>query len=191
MKKYHLVPLIAFTLSACSSVDSMRVFDDQQAQALIQETYTIKPARQEIELSLPRDQQWKPVKRSGQKAPVMLLPASATPTDWQQSIQTKVRPYTDKRDTTPQEFARIQIDANAKNCQTVHFNFLQQTEHYVIYQATTQQCTDHPDQKQIGKVFAGRDAVYLVEYNAVIGKIADAQYQRMAKNISNAKLIRS
>jgi hypothetical protein len=78
--------LILSSLSACSPVDSLKPFDQEQATNIIKQSYTTQPAKQMISIVLPQPQHWKRLNQM----PAMLIPANETKENWTESIQTNI-----------------------------------------------------------------------------------------------------
>lgn len=186
----HLVGFCLF-LSACSSVDSVRIFDQQQAEYLIHQNRTSQPTQQRIKISLPKKSEWKKIDLSFGVlgAPVMLVPQNETRTNWSQSIRSNISPLIHSHHVTTIQFVQNKLFAAKQDCQKIEIIHLQQIAESVIYRINKMNCYEDKNQLQIGKAFKGRDAIYLVYYSAIDGKVNREQIHQLSQVIETARLV--
>lgn len=173
-------------LSACSPIDSVRPFDQQQANVLLHEDHRTQPAKQMITLRLPNGQHWQ---KTGN--PVMLFPYEENASNWHQRIDTKISGYKNTPGITASTFVKNEIDIAAQNCKHIRPEILEETSAALIYRLNAAGCVHDEDSKQIAKVFNGMDAVYLVRYSAIEGKTTPVQFDHMSRSIKTAQLIKN
>lgn len=189
--RYATLLLACTLLPACSPINSIQPFDQQQAAILLRDSATANPAKQMIALNLPRKQAWKMIdlSRNHLGAPVLLLPQNESETTWSERIQTKMRPY--KTDFTVNALAFVlnEIAIAKQHCPKTQSNILTQTQQSVSYQLTLADCANAANQYQVGKALNGQDGVYFVRYASVT---TDAlQHARMQQVIQSAKLVQN
>lgn len=190
MKKYAFIlgALILPTLSACSSIDSMRPFDAEQARILIESSFTSKPAQQRIILDLPRNQTWKKVSSTTDRTlPVVrLIPADSNLSQWQESIQTNIQSYLTHHGLSAASYAQDDINFYRGLCH-VSSGIVKESKWAVTYQLKLSACKNMPAQIQVVKAFNGSDAVYVVRYVALAG-VSATQIKKMSETISSATM---
>jgi hypothetical protein len=184
MKNYFLI-ILALLLSACSAVNSVQPFDQEQARNLIRESYTTKPAHQMVALNLPQAQQWDLVE------PDRMLPQGETTANWRESIRTNVRGYNVQPAITAKKFMQSEVGLAQADCREVKVWLLAETKQFVLYRAALNQCYDGKNQVQVTKIFNGMDGVYLVRYAARSGEVAAQQWALMLEVIRRAQLVRN
>lgn len=191
MSKKILSIACMLLLSSCSSVDSTKVFDQQQAANLIKQNHTMKPTKQAIKLALPEKNQWKQIDMSYGTVgtPIMLIPSHETRTDWSESIRTKILAYRNDPDATPEHFAALQISAAKTHCQEAIGEIISPNRQSARYRIEMHHCLEDEDQTQIGKALAGKDAIYLAYYTAIDHEVSTAQINKMTRVIDNATLL--
>ena len=110
MKKYILL-LTSIFLTACSSIDSMRVFDNQQAARLLRQDYNPHPSKNQIALNLPQRRDWKRIDLSFGTVgtPIMLVPQQEDWHHWTQSVRTKIVDYYHFHDMTAENSSRNKL----------------------------------------------------------------------------------
>jgi hypothetical protein len=178
-------------LSACSSVDSTKVFNQQQAAILLHQGRTTQPTQQMMKVPLPDKREWKRVDMSLGTigTPIMLIPANETATNWNQSIRTKILPYISDKDATAHKFVRNEIFNTKSDCKIAEATILSQTDESVFYSIRMSSCNDERNQTRIGKAITGNDAVYSVYYSAITGQVSDKQINRYSQVIKTAQLV--
>lgn len=192
MTKKNIILMCLYTLlSACSSVDSTKVFDQQQAANLLHQSRTTQPTQQMIKIALPDKHNWKRVDMSlgTVGTPIMLIPVNETTTNWNQSIRTKILPFISDKDATAYKFVRNEISNAKSDCKTAEATILSQTDESVFYSIHMNGCDDEKNQTRIGKAITGSDAVYSVYYSAVTGQVNDKQMNRYSQVIKTAQLV--
>lgn len=189
MKKIFSLLSITTFLSACSPIDSMRPFDAEQARIWIESTFVSKPAQQRIVLDLPKRQIWKkvPAALDAFGSTIKLIPVYATPTTWQESIQTNVVGYLGNPHFTAKQFALDNFQQVRAHCQQATPVMLADNQHFVIYRITMSHCDNAPAQQQIVKAFNGSDGVYAVRYVAITGNVPTEQIRKMTNVIFAAE----
>ncbi|RDI42448.1 hypothetical protein [Aquicella lusitana] len=178
-------------LSACSPIDSLKPFDQQQAAILMQQRGAATPSKQMVSLSLPQKEAWKKTRFTPDEtsALVVLVPKQQTPADFSESIQARVLPYEYTPDVTAKKYVDAEIAYARKNCRQTEASLLRDTAQEVIYRMKMIQCHNSQDQWQIGKVFNGVDGVYSVRYVGDAGSISEKHFMQMAQVISTATLV--
>jgi hypothetical protein len=186
------IVLLSFILCACAPVDSTKVFDEHQAAILLNEHLNTKPAAEKIALYLPSATTWQHIDMSllSKGSPIMLIPDGQSKNDWQESIRTYIRAYTNEPDMTAQEFMLHDWQYFKSHCQKVNTQILSTTEKSVLYRNELKGCKIEPDQTRITKAFNGSDAVYAVYY-AATPAISLARIRLMTSVIAQAELVRS
>lgn len=188
--RYFIAALTTVLLSACSAVDSMKPFDQQQAANLLHENRTAHPTQQMIKLSLPDQSHWKKIDISYGTigTPVMLVPNHENRDHWTQSFRTKIRAFTDDSDATAIKLAQHEIALSKKQCNSANATILLQTKQSVVYEIKRSHCGNTPDQTLIGKAFNGHDAIYVVYYTQ--DNTVSANFNAYARVVESAKLVR-
>ena len=189
--KIAIIIVLPFLLSACSSVDSLKVFDSQQAANFLQQNHKPQPARQIIKMSLPQKEQWTRIDLSFGTvgSPVMLIPKTETLTTWNQSIRTFISPFINGNKSTANQCVQNAILTSKKSCQSVAIKTFLQPDKIIFYYLDKTNCKGEKDQLQIGKVFTGQDAIYGVYYTAKKGVVSDADINKLSRVIKAAQLI--
>lgn len=193
MKKLFLLSAITFAaaLSACSPVDSLKPFDQEQAVKVIRQNMTSKPAQQRISLNLPHAKNWKRIdlSQANKGAPVMLVPIDETESNWKESIRTKIRPYATNPNMNANKLLQSIVNEYKENCTEASANIISQNDLYLTYRLNIENCVQEKNQIQVGKVFNGTDAVYLVNYTGLQGQIPVNQFKKMSSVIASAQLV--
>lgn len=192
MKHWFYFLCIAL-LSACSPVNSVAPFDHEQAAILLQEHIVAKPTQQMIRITLPQKENWQKITAAQNTigSPVMLIPRGESAANWSESIQTGLSAYVYHPDSKAAIFVQNAMDRAKKICQHAEASLLAETHQYVIYQIDMSDCRKEKNQRQIGKVLNGEDAIYMVRYVAVSGKISASEWKQMSSAIKNAALVRN
>ncbi len=172
-------------ITACSPIDSIRPFDHQQADILLHEEQIKKPARQMISLALPRGQYWQ---KSGN--PIKLFHDQQNEDNWREKIDTTISSYKNNPGITAIQMAKLEIDKAAQNCKQTGSEILQESRQVIVYRLNMTDCYSMEGNKQIAKLFNGIDAVYMVRYSAVEGKISKSQFDKMSQSIKTAQLVK-
>lgn len=190
-KKIIALAYLFTLLSACSSIDSTKVFDQQQAANLLHQGKTTQPTQQMIQIALPNKHQWKRIDMSlgTVGTPIMLIPSNETTTDWKESVRTEILAFMRDRDATAHKLVQSIITNAKHDCQQAKDTLLSQTDHYVFYRLDLAGCNEEKNQTQIGKAMTGNDAVYLVYYSAIAGEVSAKQLDRFTHVIKNAQLV--
>lgn len=180
-------------LTACSSIDNLHPFDDEQAQIILRQNLVRKCAKHIISISTFNDRFWKRIDLSINKqgSPIMLIPCDQTPSCWYESIRTKISAYDCDMEMTAKKFVQTQMEEAKKYCSCVDAKMLAQTPQYVMYSLETRNCSDRKDQIEIGKAFNGSDAVYDVYYTAVNGQVSAKEINKMTYVVKSAELLRN
>lgn len=186
MKKIFLFLMIT-NLSACAAVDSVQVFDKKQAANMLKNKYVKIPAKQMIKLALPREQAWKTVKRNS--SIILLRHPEETTSCWTETIQGQASAYARERSMTAAKFIETAFEDASSHCQKTCGQIITKNPLYITYKLTLSNCNKEKNQTQIGKAFNGIDAVYLVRYAAISGKVSEMQVNKMTRSIMTAKLV--
>lgn len=191
MKKLTLISTLL--LSACSTVDSVQVFDQQQAAILLKQQHQMYPTQQMIKLDLPDKNAWKKVDMSYGTVgtPIMLIPEQQTRETWTQSFRTQIRGRRQTPDITAKHFVREIISAAKANCPAADGEITNEQSNQLEYKLKIQHCDTEPDQIQLGKAFNGEDAIYIVYYTAKTNAVDTQQIVQNAHVINSAKLVKS
>lgn len=182
---------LCLLLPACAKVNSVHPFDDKQAAILIQQQYVAKPTQQMIAVTLPHPEQWKKIDKSRGTlgTPLLLIPQHESEHQWSESISTKISGYINTPQMTPLSFVRSEIAIAKENCKQVAVTLLSETAGAVTYRLDKTQCKNDKNEKQIGKAFNGRDAVYFLQYSAQNPQMSQAQFNKMSRVIQTARLV--
>lgn len=194
MKKisYALVVPLYFSLMACSPVNSIHPFDDEEAAILIKSNMVAKPTQQMVVLQFPRGEHWKKLPDPlGTGSMVVLFPQNENPAAWNEKIQTKISGFIYKPNLTVKTFAQMEMDQAEKNCFHVNDAIITQTPQSMFYRVDVSDCENNKNQTQFGKIFKGIDAIYLVRYSAIMGKVSKTQMMAMSQTIKNAELVKN
>lgn len=188
---YSLLALTALT--ACSPINSVQPFDQKQAAILLRQFYKAKPSQQMMALKLPDHPTWKKVNSAQETlgAPLTLIPTTDQPNDWHERIESKVIGYIQAPHIHMEEVVKNNIKDAKKHCNKVNDAILARTTTHIIFTLDLSDCRDLKNQKQIGKVLAGKDGIYIVRYSAVTGEVAKTRYNQIAYAIKNAKLVKN
>jgi len=158
-------------LSACSPVDSLHPFDQQQAALLLKENSNFYPAQQLISLPLPHRSNWQRIDVSYGTVgtPIMLVPINENERHWTQSIRTQIRSYERYPAVTANHFFYDEMNYERDYCSYVEGNIIEQHKAYDLFSLSLGGCSNQPNQQQYGKIFNGQDAVYVVYYSWISG----------------------
>lgn len=190
MKKIILTCALAIILSACSPVDSMRPFDNQQAANLLKQHLNVVPTKQMIALNLPNKHHWQrfDVSYGTVGTPIMLIPTTENPQNWTESFRTRISDDNTHPGVTPLQFAQQQINDAKAHCVYANGDIVQENKEYAIYQLNMSDCQEEKNLMQIGKAIKGIDAVYLVDYSAT-ANISKSHFEQMARAVRSATLV--
>jgi hypothetical protein len=192
MKKHvAFLMLTSALLTACSTIDSLRVFDNEEAARLLQQNSTSRPTRQRIAINLPDSNAWQRIDLSfGTKgSPIMLVPKQQTYADWNESVRTQIKAYYHFPDITAKDFVAQKIQQAKQECKHVEAQIITANKSYSLYRLNIANCRIVKNQLQIGKAFNGVDAVYVVYYAADLTQISDAEVKRMSGVIAATRLV--
>ena len=190
---YRIICLIALSSQiACSPVNTIQVFDQQQAAILLNEHMNTKPTAQRIALHLPKKSHWRRLDMSliGKGSPIMLVPQDQTEQNWQESIRTYIRSYTNEPDMTAQEFMLNDWQDLKAHCKRVATNIIESDRDTILYRSKLSGCKLEHDQIRITRVFNGEDAVYAVYYSALPNAATSSHLALMEAVIANTQLVR-
>lgn len=189
MKKI-LLSLSVIFITSCSSVDSMHVFDNQQAANLLKQHLNALPTQERIALNLPNKRNWQRIDLSYGTlgTPIMLIPTNEEPNSWTQSFRSRISGYRTNPTITPEQFATEQVNYAKENCAHTNGGMRESTKAFAIYQIEMSDCRDEQNQTQIGKAMKGSDAVYLVSYSAATS-VSMAEFDKMARVVKGAQLV--
>lgn len=186
------LPFIFILLTACSSIDSTRPFDAEQASVLLQQHGPTKPAKQMVSLALNQKHYWHktdfPENELGSF--VVLTPQSESVTKWNESIQSRMLPYDNMPNITATKLVQAEIMDVKNNCKTSDSTILDQTPHYIVYRLETNDCLNRKNRWQIGKIFNGTDGVYSVRYLADYREISKNHFDQISQIIKTAQLVK-
>lgn len=184
--KFLVGVIFSILLAACSSIDSTRPFDEEQAARLIRQDCYVRPARQRIAIRLPSKDKWQRIdlSRGTVGSPVMFIPRCESEACWTESVRTEFLSYETDYNAMPMKLIDQVAQGNLA-CKNVKPMVLSQSHSAVIYRL---QCDK---QVQYGKAFNGKDAVYMVYYTADTGAVNTSQISRMQHAIAVAELTRN
>lgn len=191
MKRIVSSTLISISLTACSPIDSVHPFDNQQAANLIKEWYVKKPAQQRISIALKDKHNWKRIDLSlhTQGSPIMLIPLDQTASHWNESIRTDLRPYSTHPDMTASQYVTARFTVSQSDCKHNQTKLISTTKEYVIYSIVSDTCKSTPNFLEVGKAFNGRDAIYVVYYTALNNQISSAEINERSRLVEKAQLV--
>lgn len=189
MKKICLLLVCIFilTLNACTSVDSLKPFDNEEAAKLVQQFYVKKPAQQMISLSLPHKTNWQRITQAD--GTIMLIPNQATSNHWQESIRTKIHGKPINNSLTLDTFVQNETNIPKGDCSVVDVKVLSKTDDFILYRLLKYDCQNVKNEIQFVKSFNGIDAFYVVYYTARLGKTTPKANQTMYGVIKSSQLI--
>lgn len=194
IKRIGLPCLLATSLllTACSPVDSTRVFDQQQAAYMLHEGRTTQPMQERVKLALPNKRQWKQIDLSlgTVGSPIMLIPSHESDSQWTQSIRTQLVPFANDHDATVYRTAKNDMANAGKYCKQTHSDILSLNEREAYYRITLSNCVEEKNQVRYGKAMLGNDAIYVVYYTALPDEVSPQQIQTLANVVKTAKLVR-
>ena len=190
MKNLFLA-LSAFLLTACSQVNSVTPFDNEQAAKVLQQNYTSQPTEQMVKLNLPNKNNWQKIDLSYENkgAPVILIPTNENVNNWSQSVRTKISAYINSPYITAKQVVQNDLNNARNHCQQATGNIIEESKNAIVYRLDFANCYDEKNQMQIGKAFNGKDAVYLVRYTALANQISSADIHAMSHAIQQAQLV--
>ncbi|EKD71411.1 MAG: hypothetical protein ACD_46C00187G0004 [uncultured bacterium] len=192
MKKIHgCFLLVSLILASCSPVNSLEVFDRKQINAMINEHHEIKPAKQRIRLDLPNANEWQRIDMSVDKkgSPIVLIPTSQTVNNAKEKISTWISAYLSQPDLTTESFLQNDVKELKNRCDIVNVAILSSNKNDLLYRIETHRCNDAKNKIQIGKVFNGIDAIYVVHYTALMNEVSATRINAMQKVIAAAQLV--
>jgi len=178
-------------MSACSPINSLQPFDQEQAALILKNDYVIQPAQEKIEITLPQEQDWKKVNLAESKRNIMLIPNNADVNHWDQSIRTQIIAYFDEPKITAKKMVLSEMKYAHEHCNQVKAMLIKQTKKFIIYKLDIANCPNQANQIQIGKTFNGIDAVYTLYYTALTDKVPITQLKQMSHMIKTAQLVRN
>lgn len=189
--RYGWLCCLLLFLSACSPVNTVQEFDQQQAAILLQQRGATRPAKQMFMISLPAKTSWQQTNYSPFEdgAFVVLLPAGQNPIHWTESIQGRMLPYDAFPDVTAPRYFQDEIHFVQKHCQQMNYHLLQQTATFVYAQIQASTCDNQKDFWQVSKIVNGQDGVYVLRYISRL-PLTKNKEESMSKNILNSILIR-
>lgn len=190
MKKLRLL-LTALFLTACSSVDSLHPFDNEQAAKLLQQHMNTVPTKEKIALPLPNKRSWQKIDLSEGTlgTPLMLIPADETRENWTRSFQTRISGYMRHPNITVDQFAQQQINEAKEYCHSASGHIIHLSKDDCTYQLEISGCPYDKDQIQFGKAMKGSDAIYLVYFTATPAGVSNAEFEKMSGVINRARLV--
>lgn len=158
---------ISAMLSGCSSVNSLQPFNQRQAALMLQQNHIFHPSEQVIGIALPHITSWKRIDLSYNTVgtPFMYVPIGENRKVWTQSIRTQIRDYLRYPHINANRFFYDEMNYQKAYCASVTGNIIVQRSDYDLYQMTLSDCHNQPNQQQYGKIFNGKDAVYVVYYS--------------------------
>lgn len=194
-----MTTIIRFTLTfasisllcACSTVDSLKPFDHEQAAHILKQNYVSKPTRQAIVLHLPNKKHWQRIDVSYKTigTPIMLIPYDEDRNHWHESIRSSLANYIVNPNMTPEQFVAKRIKHAKTHCSVANATILKSSTQMVAYQLVMKQCDHEPDQLQIGKAMSGADAIYHVYYSVLASPTAEMALRNHAGIIESARLV--
>lgn len=194
MEKYlrWIVSCGALTLSACSPVNSLKPFDQQQAALVLQQNYNPQPAKERIKLALPKNKPWQRIDLSlgTLGTPIMLVPPGQTDHHWNESFISEIRPYLFHPNITAEKYMRERIESVKNDCSQVNIQTSEYTKQTATFTLQLLGCHYLPDQTQVTKAFTGIDAVYVVRYAALTNTVKPSTMITMTQVIKTATLVR-
>src|SRR3990167_4617667 len=128
-QKIYIFFLIAL-LAACSPINSLQPFDQQQAETILKNDYTTQPGAQKIELSLSQAN-WEDYHPNKDKRNLMLFPRGESEAQWTQSVQTEVVAYLDEPKITAKKMALNKMKYAYDHCRRVNAMIIKQTTTFV------------------------------------------------------------
>lgn len=174
-------------LTACSPINSLQPFDQQQAELLLKNDSTIQPAEQKIEINLPQKETWQKTNMVKDKRNLMFIPANESEQHWTQSIRSEAISYSDEPKMTAKRMVLNEMKYASEHCK-VNAVLTKQTTTFITYKLDLRNCDNQADQIQIGKAFNGSDGVYLIYYTAISGEAASSQLEEMSVAVKSAEL---
>ncbi|HEX4045315.1 MAG TPA: hypothetical protein VHZ76_06600, partial [Gammaproteobacteria bacterium] len=135
--------LIAMFLSACSGVNSVQTFDQQQADLLLQQMGKTRPSQQMLVITLPDSTDWKKTNYAQNEVGsfILLVPQQENNAHWDESIQARLLSMIDEPTATAEKIVQATFNEASKNCALVTAKILQENKLFIIYQLNKSQCT--------------------------------------------------
>lgn len=188
--KRILAIVMTSTLCACSGVNSVQPFDQEQAAIWAAQNPAPRRTQDTIALQIPKQPAWRKVDLSFEQmgAPLMFIPADEELANWHESIRGKIFLYHDNEALTINQFFAHEIKTAQKWCQ-VNGKILSQSKNSVFYLINLTHCTNQDSAVMVGKAFQGNDAIYVVYYTNRNQPITPAKLQFMSDLIANAQLV--
>lgn len=189
LRNSAIILMLCNFFTACSPINSVQPFDASQAEALLDQGSLPRPAKQMVALNLPRQQAWQKTNEFNDRlsSPVMLIPVNQSVVSWQESVKTRSRFY--GTNFTTKNVLQNQIADTKTHCQVVQEKILTHTAQAMTYRLTNQQCDNQNAMIQVGKIFNGADAMYLIYYSANPDQVTPKQIALMTQVIANARLV--
>jgi hypothetical protein len=184
--------LIAMFLSACSGVNSVQTFDQQQADLLLQQMGKTRPSQQMLVITLPDSTDWKKTNYAQNEVGsfILLVPQQENNAHWDESIQARLLSMIDEPTATAEKIVQATFNEASKNCALVTAKILQENKLFIIYQLNKSQCTKEKATRETGKIFNGIDGVYSIRYIIDNKTISAHRLKQMSARIEAAKLVK-
>ena len=185
------VLLMCLLLTACSPINSLQPFNQEQAALVLKSDYVTQPAQEKIEIALPDEENWKKINIVKNKKNLMFIPRDENVDSWKQSIRTQIIAYLDEPKISAKKMVLSEMRFAYNHCKQVKAMLIKQTASFVTYKLDMHHCDDQADQIQVGKIFNGVDAVYMVYYTALSNQTSSIQLQQMSEMIKTTQLVKA
>ena len=185
------VLLMCLLLSACSPINSLQPFNQEQAALVLKSDYVTQPAQEKIEIVLPDEDNWKKINIVKNKKNLMFIPRNENIDSWKQSIRTQIIAYLDEPKISAKKMVLSEMRFAYNHCKQVKAMLIKQTASFVTYKLDMHHCDEQADQIQVGKIFNGVDAVYMVYYTALSNQTSSIQLQQMSEMIKTTQLVKA
>ncbi|OGT42683.1 MAG: hypothetical protein A3F13_09475 [Gammaproteobacteria bacterium RIFCSPHIGHO2_12_FULL_40_19] len=121
----------------------------------------------------------------------MFIPRDENVDSWKQSIRTQIIAYLDEPKISAKKMVLSEMRFAYNHCKQVKAMLIKQTASFVTYKLDMHHCDDQADQIQVGKIFNGVDAVYMVYYTALSNQTSSIQLQQMSEMIKATQLVKA
>lgn len=166
-------------LFACSSVNSVTPFDHEQADKLIKQHDKHIPAKERVQITLPRA--FKQIKENSQ---YFFIPRNESLNNWHEQLQTSTIAYQPYAIPAKESIMREKIELLKTHCK-VDYQVIEKTSRTLIYEATM--CCHDKQEQMLVKLFQGVDAVYIISYRA--HDVSEKEFKQMRLAIKRSSLV--
>jgi hypothetical protein len=184
MQLRSLFLLVMMLLTGCAKINSLAPFDAQQARLLLNADAQTTRTRQGIVFSLPATG-WEKVTAQGQNTTQLrFVRRSGFAAIKTTLFSASQFPLLSMQDVISARFA-----AARTACRGATLEKLVQQVRFIVYRINYEACAATADHVEIGKVFRGEEAIYLIYYSALLGETTLTERDRMQRVIARSELV--